>query len=102
MKPGLFILLIVAGMIFCSDDAKAQNRNQAKQTVSFGVYVSNMDSPMMQRTITVAPVGADSKPSSAISLRSLIPFRPSLRTDIPLREVYTRLATRELLVTISD
>lgn len=102
MKLTVVIVLIAAGLTFCSEDAKAQDRNHAKQTVSFGVNVLKMNAPAMQGTITVAPLAADSKPSSAVSLRFLIPLRPVTQNDIPLREISSKLASRELLVTISD
>ncbi len=101
MKVAAFIVLIAAGMTLCTEDARSQDRNQARQTVSFGVFLSNANS-MTPRTITVAPLSAEAKSFSAISLRALIPLQPTTRKDIPLKEISSKLVTRELLVTISD
>ncbi|MEX1138342.1 MAG: hypothetical protein WEB33_02365 [Bacteroidota bacterium] len=101
MNRAFYIAMIAGGIVLCSEDAQAQNRNQAKQTISFGVYL-NVDSPAFQKTITVAPLAADSKPSYAISLRSLIPMRSTIRKAIPIGEISAKLESKKLLVTISD
>ncbi|MEX2115901.1 MAG: hypothetical protein WEB37_03370 [Bacteroidota bacterium] len=105
MKNVLLITMVVGALVLCSHNGQAQNRNQSRQTVSFGVNPGgflNSNSPQWQKTITVAPLTADSKPSKAISLRSLIPLQSTKRNEIPLGEISSKLASRKLLVTISD
>jgi len=104
MKLLLFIATIASAIVLCSENGQAQDRNQAKQTVSFGVYRVDFQSPESQgwqKTITVAPLVEDTQPIKAISLRSLVPVR-SIARNIPLAEVASKLASTKLLVTISD
>jgi hypothetical protein len=101
MKRLHLIGLIACGVVLCSEDSRAQDRNQTRQTVSFGVYRVSTDLQGL-KTITIAPLAEDFQPSKAISLRALIPVHSTGRNDIPLAEISSKLASKKLLVTISD
>ena len=100
MKRLLLILIVASGIAVSSEESRAQDRNQARQTVSFGVY--RVDFQGWQKTVTVAPLSDDAQPSRAISLRSLVSSQFAARNEIPLAEISSKLASKKLLVTISD
>ncbi len=105
MKRFLFIAMVAFCLAICSEKGQAQDRNQARQTVSFGVYPNgflNSTSQGWQKTITVALLVDNSKPFEAISLRSILPVRSIVRNDIPFGEISSKFASKKLLVTISD
>lgn len=105
MKSLAIIGIIASLVVLSSEKGQAQGRGHAKQTVSFGVHrldLQNREPQGWLKTVTVAPRAADSRPSKAIFLRSLLHLRATLRNDIPLHEISSKLATRQLMVTISD